>query len=42
MAYFEEESTFEGKENLEEGCSPRDEFEYGDLGIRDNFYATPT
>ena len=40
MPYFENVSTFEGEEDLGEGCSPRDEFDE-DLWIGDNFYDTP-
>ena len=40
--YFEEESTFEGKEDMGEGCSPRDELDDGDLWIEDNCCNTLT
>lgn len=33
---------FEAKEDMGEGCSPRDEFNGEYLQIDDNFYDTPT
>ena len=42
MPYFEVELSFEGKEDLEEGYSPRDDFDGEYLWIHDNFYDTPT
>ena len=42
MWYFEVGSTFEGNENIREGCSPRDEFDGEELEICDNFYDITT
>lgn len=40
MPYFEEESTFEGNDDLGEGCSHRDDFDGIYLWIHDKFYDT--
>lgn len=42
IPYFEKKSNFEGKEDLEEECSPRDEYDVEDIKIRYYFYDTPT
>lgn len=41
ILYFEFDSTFEGKEGMEEGCSSRYEFDGEYLHVVDDFHNTP-
>ena len=42
MPYFEVESTFEGKEDMGDICSPRFKLDDQDLHLDDNLCDTPT
>ena len=42
LPYFEDKSTLEEKEDLGDGCSPRNEYDDEDIPIDDNLCDTPT
>lgn len=42
MSYIEVGTSFDGKEDVGEGCTHRNEFDGEDLQIDNNFNGTPT